>query len=189
MAQEHSAKPAIITPFGLFEFLRMPFGLRNAAQAFQRLMNVTYRDLPFVFKYIDDLLVASENETEHVEHLKILLERLEQNGLVVNPANCQFGCTEIAFLGHHITEQGSNALDQKVQAVRQFPKPMNIKRLQEFVGMINFYNRFLPHSAKILAPLYQAIGKNSRSIKKISWSDDMDRAFDQAKEMLLKPPC
>ena len=63
---------------------------------------------------------------------------------------------------------------------------MNIKGLQEFVGMINFYNRFLPHSAVILAPLYHAIGKNSRSIKKISWSDDMDRAIDQAKEMLAK---
>ncbi len=186
MAQEDIAKTAIITPFGLFEFLRMPFGLRNAAQAFQRLMDVTCRDLPFVFTYIDDLLVASENETEHVEHLRILFERLEQNGLVVNPAKCQFGCTEIDFLGHHITEQGSIPLGQKVQAVREFPKPMNIKGLQEFVGMINFYNRFLPHSAEILAPLYQAIGKNSRSIKKISWSDDMDRAFDQAKEMLAK---
>ena len=91
MAQEDIAKTAIITPFGLFEFLRMPFGLRNAAQAFQRLMDVTCRDLPFVFTYIDDLLVASENETEHVEHLRILFERLEHNGLVVNPAKCQFG--------------------------------------------------------------------------------------------------
>ena len=63
---------------------------------------------------------------------------------------------------------------------------MNIKGLQEFVGMINFHNKFLQHSAEILAPLYQAIGKNSRSIKKISWSDDMDRAFNQAKEMLAK---
>ena len=117
MAQEDIAKTAIITPFGLFEFLRMPFGLRNAAQAFQRLMDVTCRDLPFVFIYIDDLLVASENETEHVEHLRILFERLEQNGLVVNPAKCQFGCTEIDFLGHHITEQGSIPLGQKVQAV------------------------------------------------------------------------
>ena len=168
MAQEDIAKTAIMTPFGLFEFLRMPFSLRNAAQAFQRLMDVTCIDLPFVFTYIDDLLVASENETEHVDHLRILFERLEQNGLVVNPAKCQFGCTEIDFLGHHITEQGSIPLGPKVQAVREFPKPMNIKGLQEFVGMINFYNIFLPHSAEILAPLYQAIGKKSRSIKKIS---------------------
>ncbi len=72
------------------EDIAIAFGLRNAALAFQRLMNVTCRDLPFVFTYVDDLLVASENETEHVEHLRILFERLEQNGLVVTPAKCQF---------------------------------------------------------------------------------------------------
>ena len=71
-----------------------------------------------------------------------------------------------------------------MQAVREFPKPINIRGLQEFVGMINFYNRFLPHSAKILFPLYQAIGKNGKSIKKITWSVDMDCALDRAKEML-----
>ena len=147
-------------------------------------MDATFRNIPFVFTYIDNLLVASENEAEHLEHLRILLERLEQNGLVVNPAKCQFGCTEIDFLGHHITKQGTIPLGQKVQAVREFPKPINIRGLQEFVGMINFYNRFLPHSAKILFPLYQAIGKTEKSIKKITWSVDMDCAFDGAKEML-----
>ena len=106
VAQEDIAKTAIITPFGLYEFLRMPFGLRNAAQSFQRLMDASFKNIPFVFTYIDDLLVASENEAEHLEHLRILFERLEQNGLVVNPVKCQFGCTEINFLGHHITKQG-----------------------------------------------------------------------------------
>ena len=86
VAQKDIAKTVIITPFGLFEFLRMLFGLRNAAQAFQRLMDATLRNIPFVFTYIDDLLVASENEAEHLEHLRILFKRLEQNGLVVNPA-------------------------------------------------------------------------------------------------------
>ena len=96
------------------------------------------------FTYIDNLLVASGSETEHLEILRILLERLEQNELVVNPVKCQFGCTEIDFLGHHITKQGtiSTPLSQKVQAVRELPKPINSKRLKEFIGMINFYNRF-----------------------------------------------
>ena len=159
VAQEDIAKTAIITPFGLFEFLRMPFGLRNAAQAFQRLMDATFRNIPFVFTYFDDLLVASENEAEHLEHLRILFERLEQNGLAVNPAKCQFGCTEIDFLGHHVTKQGTIPLGQKVQAVREFSKPINIRGLQKFVGMINFYNKFLPHSAKILFPLSKPLVK------------------------------
>ena len=135
-------------------------------------------------KDVKSLCMASENEAEHLEHLRILFERLEQNGLVVNPAKCRFGCPEIDFLGHHITKEGTIPLGQKVQAVREFPKPINIRGLQEFVGIINFYNRFLPHSAKILSPLYQAIGKNGKSIKKITWSVDMDCAFDRAKEML-----
>ena len=112
----------------------MPFGLRNAAQAFQRLMDATFRNIPFVFTYIDDLLVASENEAEHLEHLRILFERLEQNWLVVNPAKCQFGFTEIDFLGHHITKQGTIPLSQKVQAVGEFPKPINIRGLQNLLG-------------------------------------------------------
>ena len=88
MAQEDIIKTAIITPFGLFEFLRLPFGLRNAAQAFQRLMDATCRNIPFIFTYIDDLLVSSENEAQHLEHLRILFERLEQNWLVINPTEC-----------------------------------------------------------------------------------------------------
>ena len=143
----------------------MPFGLRNAAQAFQRLMDATFRNIPFVFTYTDDLLVASENEAEHLERLRILFE-LEQNGLVVNPAKCQFSCTEIDFLGHHITKQGTIPLGQKVQAVREFPKPINIREFQEFVGMINFYNRFLPHSAKILFPLYQPLVKPENLLRR-----------------------
>ena len=152
VAQEDIAKTAIITPSGLFEFLRMPFGFSNAAQAFQRLMDATFRIIPFVFTYIDDLLVASENEDEHLEHLRILFEFLQENGLVVNPTKCLFNCTEIDFLGHHITKHGIIPLGHKVQAVREFPKPTNIRGSQKFVGMINFYNKFLPHSAKILSP-------------------------------------
>ena len=92
VAQEDIAKTAIITPFELFEFLGMSFGLRNAVQAFLKLMNATYRNIPIVFAYIDDLLVASEYKPENLEHLRILFERLEQNWLVVNPAKCQVGC-------------------------------------------------------------------------------------------------
>ena len=96
-------KTAIITPFGLYEFTRMPFGLRNAAQAFQRMMDSTCKELPFVFAYIDDLLVASSNEQEHLTHLEALFNRLKDNGLVINPSKCKFGSSQIEFLGHEIT--------------------------------------------------------------------------------------
>ena len=92
-------KTAVITPFGLFEFLRMPMGLKNAAQAFQRLMDSVCADLEFVFVYLDDILIASESEAQHLEHLRLLFDRLEENGLVVKTEKCLLGVPEIDFLG------------------------------------------------------------------------------------------
>ena len=88
-------KTAVITPFGLWEFLRVPFGLKNAAQAFQRLMDTVLRGLDCTFVYIDDILVASHSKAEHMVHLRQVLERLQQQGLVINLAKCQFGRHEL----------------------------------------------------------------------------------------------
>lgn len=84
-------KTAVITPFGLFEFLRMPFGLKGAAQTFQHLMDSVLRDMPFLFVYLDDILVASTSDEEHMAHLRQLFVRLSEHGLIINPAKCQFG--------------------------------------------------------------------------------------------------
>ena len=109
-----------------------------------------------------------------MEHLRILFERLEQNGLVVTPAKYQFGCTEIDFLGHHITEQGSIPPGQKIQAVREFPKPMNIKGLQEFVGMINlaitdFYHILPRYFLPCTKPLGKTVDLLKRSHGLMTW--------------------
>ena len=98
---EDIPKTAIITPFGLYEFLRMPFGLKNAAQAFQRLMDTVCQGLDFTFVYIDDILVASEDEDTHLDHLHQLFQRLKDYGLVVNVSKFKFGVESLDFLGHH----------------------------------------------------------------------------------------
>ena len=103
-----------------------------------------------MFAYIDDLLVASSNEPEHLAHLEILFQRLQDNGLVTNPCKCKFGCTQMAFLGHDMNVHGSSPLASKVQAIVDLPQPTTIKGLQEFVGVVNFYNRFLPKAAQIM---------------------------------------
>ena len=81
-------KTAIITPFGLFEYLRMPFGMKNSAQAFQRLMDQVFRDLPFAFIYLDDILVASSDKSEHKQHLREVLSKLRDNGMAINASQC-----------------------------------------------------------------------------------------------------
>ena len=121
-----SQKTAIITPFGLFEYLCMPFGLKNAAQAFQRLMDVVCKDLPFVFVYLDDILIASSSAEEHCTHLRTLFQRLTNNGLLLNPNKCEFGCTEIDFLGYRISPDGIRHTSSQKSTVsrvgpRQFP--------------------------------------------------------------------
>lgn len=103
---EDIPKTAIITPFGLYEFPVMTFGMRNAAQTFQRYMDKAMRGLPFVFAYIDDLRVASKNLNEHKEHLRIVLERLREYGLQINLNKCEFGKSEILFLGHIFDKDG-----------------------------------------------------------------------------------
>ena len=181
VAPEDIPKTAIITPFGLFEFLRMPFGLKNAAQAFQRLMDSVCRDLHFAFVYLDDILVASANEEQHRSHLRLLFQRLAQNGLLLNPAKCQFGRSEIDFLGYRISPAGIAPLSAKVDAILQFPRPTTLKKLQEFMGMLNFYHRFIPNAAAILRPLYAMLSNKS---KLLSWSDDTTYAFESSKAAL-----
>ena len=174
-------KTAVITPFGLWEFLRVPFGLKNAAQAFQRLMDTVLRGLDCTFVYIDDILVASRSKAEHMVHLRQVLERLQQQGLVINLAKCQFGRHELDFLGHHITKHGATPLPSKVTAIREFSRPSTVKGLQEFVGMVNFYHRFVPAAASIMQPLYKAlVGKP----KVLQWNDQMISAFNLTKEAL-----
>lgn len=176
-------KTAVITPFRLFEFLRMPFGLKGAAQTFQRLMDSVLRDMPFLFVYLDDILVASSSVEEHKLHLRQLFERLAEHGLIVNPAKCQFGLSEIEFLGHTVSRLGAVPLPAKVEAVLTFPRPTSVKPLQEFLGMVNFYNRFIPRAAHIMHPLYDAL-KGKRGNQDIEWTPERLAAFDRAKAAL-----
>lgn len=178
---EDVPKTAIITPFGLFEFLRMPFGLKNAAQCFQRFMDTVLRGLQFVFVYLDDILVFSRSEKEHKSHLRQVFERLLQFGLVISIAKCEFGKGEIDFLGHHINKHGIIPLPKKVQAVMDFPKPTTTKKLQEFLGMVNFYHRFMSCAARIMQPLYDAVSSKK---KLVEWTEVRETAFAQAKESL-----
>ena len=135
----------------------MPFGLKNAAQTFQRLMDSVLRDLPFLFVYLDDILIASASRTEHLSHLRTLFERLSMHGLIINPAKCQFSLTTIDFLGHRVTREEAVPLPSKVEAITAFPRPLTVKSLQEFIGIVTFYHCSLPRATHVLRPLFEAL--------------------------------
>ncbi|BHF78575.1 hypothetical protein SprV_0602168800 [Sparganum proliferum] len=153
VAPDDIPKTAVTTPFGLFEFIRMPFGLRNAAQTFQGSIDHVLRDLPFVYAYIDDLLVASRNEEGHKEHLALVFDRLDKFCVVINPSKCVLGVPSLEFLGHQVDSEGLRPLPSKVDAVRNFPPPTSKRQLQRSLGMVNFYRRFLPNCADLMLPL------------------------------------
>ncbi|KAL8561234.1 hypothetical protein ACOMHN_024490 [Nucella lapillus] len=135
MAPSSVAKTAIITPFGLWEFIHMPFGLKNTAQAFQRLMDGILQDIPFTFVYIDDILVASHSHEEHIEHLSQLFKLLSTNGLVINKTNSVFGVCELDFLGHRVTAQGIHPLPDRVAALQDCARPTDRTGLQRFCSL------------------------------------------------------
>lgn len=121
MAPEDIEKTAVITPFGLFEFMYMTYGLRNASQTFQRYVYRALRDLDFVFVYIDDILIASEAEEEHAKHLRIVCERLKSFHLRLNMSKCVLAAQEIEFLGYLINHKVIRPTTKKVETIAQFP--------------------------------------------------------------------
>ena len=181
VAEEDIPKIAIITPFGLYEYLKMRFGLNNASQVFQRLMDGILHDLNCCFIYLDDILIASSSPKEHEADLRSVFHLLATNGLVINTQKCIFGQATMPLLGHNITPIGIIPVPEKVKAITEFPKPNDKKALQRFLRMLNFYQRFLPGIAKRLGPLTEET--KSRS-KVITWTDDCQTAFEAAKSSL-----
>ena len=183
VAPDDIPKTAITTPFGLFEFLRMPFGLRNAAQTFQRFIDTVLHGLDFVCAYIDDLLIASNSLEEHYQHLEMVFRRLDEYGVVINPSKCQFGQTEVKFLGHLITQQGIRPLPSKIDAINNFPEPNSRRKLKQFLGMVNFYRRFIPDCATVALPL---VSISSGENNKIELTPEQNEAFVQLKKLLAE---
>ena len=176
--EEDVKKTAVITPFGLFLFPRCPFGLKNAGQDFQRLMDEILGDIPHVFVYIDDILVASNTLEEHLKDLRTVFAILEQNGLVVNRKKCELGKTSLEFLGHLVDTRGIRPSPEKVDAILATKQPTNIKQLQRFHGMVNYYRRFISQAAHHLAALFDALqGKP----KHLEWSDSLQKSFESIK--------
>lgn len=188
VAPDDVHKTAVITPFGLYEFLRMPFGLRNAGQTFQRFMHQVTKGLDFVFVYIDDVLIFSHSLDEHLNHLSILFERLREFGLRIKPSKCVFGVEELDFLSYKISRDGISPSHKRVEAINDFPEPRSLKQLQRFIGMVNYYHRFIPNLARSLSPLYEyltCLQKDKKVSKTFKLSDSCLESIREVKQSLM----
>lgn len=187
IAPDDRAKTAVITPFGLFEFNVMTFGLRNAAQTMQRLMDSVLRGLDFCTCYIDDLLIASKDEGQHEQHLRLVFQRLRDHGLSINLPKCSFGVSEVNYLGYTINKHGVKPLEDRIKAIADYPKPKTIADLRKFLGIINFYRRFLRNAAQIQAPLHIPLhGAKKNDKRPITWDTEAEEAFELCKQQLAK---
>jgi len=178
---------AITTPFGLFEYKYMLFGLRNAVQTFQRFINEVLHGLDFCYAYIDDILIAPKSEKEHETHLRKIFQRLDNNGLIINQAKCNFGENQIKFLGYLVTAKGTKPLPAKVETIENFPKPKTVKEMRQFLGMLNFYRRFIPGATEDQAKLNDTLrGSKKKGKTPIVWTQDLEDAFQKTKKSLSR---
>ncbi|UYV84724.1 hypothetical protein LAZ67_X003220 [Cordylochernes scorpioides] len=187
IAEEDKPKTAITTPFGLFEFNVMSFGLRNAPSTFQRCIHQTLQNLDFTFPYLDDILIASESEEEHQNHLKIVFERFSKYGLRINMEKSVFGVKEIEFLGYLITPEGFSPLPERVKVIQKYKLPTTIQELRAFLGMLNFYRPFLKDAAETQSILHDYLkGSKKKDKRLINWTEEAKEIFYKCKNDLAK---
>ena len=164
----------------------MPFGLKNAPATFQRFINEVLGEIldEYVIAYLDDILVFSETAEEHAQHVRNVLEKLKKAHLRIKLEKCEFNVEETDFLGHWISPEGIHVEQNKIQAVREWPPPKNLKELQPFAGLVNYYRRFVNGYGGIMTPLFQLLRKDVPH----EWGEPQQKAFEHMKEKLINAP-
>lgn len=155
MAKGNEWLTAFRTPWGLFEYKVMPFGLANAPAIFQRFIQSILREYldVFCFVYLDNILIFSKTRSEHVDHVAKVLSKLQDNKLTASPEKCQFFADKVVFLGFVITPQGISMDPDKLSTIANWPYPRTAPELLQFLGFSNFHRRFIAKFSHIVAPL------------------------------------
>jgi transposase InsO family protein len=184
MATQAREKTAFITSEGLYEFNVMPFGLKNAPATYQRFMNGIMGGLLWIvcLCYLDDLIVFSKTWEEHPEHLRQVFERVRQAKLVLKGAKCEFAKTELRWLGHEVSSNGIRADPAKVEVVRNYPVPRDVRTLRGFLGLTNYYRKFCRTYAAIAAPLNEL----TRDGIDYVWTDACQKGFEQLRNAIVE---
>ncbi|GBM63775.1 Transposon Ty3-G Gag-Pol polyprotein [Araneus ventricosus] len=179
-------KLAFCTNFGLYEWCRLPFGIKVAPAIFNRLIRriLTKYKIDFACNYFDDIIVYSSSELEHWKHLKTIFEICEKENIKLKLSKCVFAQTKISFLGYEIEQGKVSPNNANIETIKKLQPPTNVKELQRFLGSVNVYNKFIPQYAKLRYPLNQLLKKDV----KFNWTNECQDAFDKLKETLTTKP-
>ena len=184
VAEEDVQKTAFITPSGLYEYVRMPFGLKNAPATFQRAITNVFRSHGNAVPYLDDILVFSQTWEEHVAHLRQALHLLREAHILLKSSKCFFGTTRTSYLGFIISDEGVAPDPQKVSAVVHWPIPSTAMHVRSFLGLASYYRRFIKGFAEIARPLHALTRKDTP----YKWTIECEHAFVKLKERLVTAP-
>ena len=181
LLEEESKKYTTInTHKGLFQYNRLPYGVSSSPGIFQRTMENLLQGIPFVVVRVDDILVSGSNDEEHLANLEEVLKRLSEHGLRLKQKKCAFMVNEVVYLGQKINSQGIQPIQEKVRAIADAPSPKNVSEVRSYLGMINYYQKYLPNLSTILAPLHSLLEKG----KSWKWNKEHQESFNKSKELL-----
>ena len=186
LTEDSIPKTAFTSHMGLYEYVRMPFGLCNAPATFQRLVEKIFSKIMwrFVMLYIDDIIIFSKNITEHFEHLTEVLDILQKHQLQAKLSKCKFFKSQLTFLGHQVTPEGILPLAENVKTVQGLKEPETLKELRSFLGMTAYYRKFIENYAGKARPLTRLLKKDEAMII----GPEQRKAIDQLKSDLSTPP-
>ncbi len=178
----HKHNTAFQTPFGVYEWLVVPMGPNNAPARFALFIQSLVGDLKFARFYLDDIVVFSQSTSKHLQHLKIILDRLQKENIILSPKKCKFGVGEVEFLGHLVDGNGIQMMRDKLEAIAGWPPPGNITQLRQFLGLTGYYRRFIRGYADIASNLTCLLRLDSRYL----WQDPQREAFANLKQAVLE---
>jgi hypothetical protein len=179
-------KTAFSTRYGLFEFTVMSFGLTNALAYFMNLMNKVFMEYldRFVVVFIDDILIYSKSDSDHEEHLRLVLQKLRDNQLYTKFSKCEFRIGEVSFLGHIISNGGISVDPANVKEIMEWSVPTTVMEIRGFLGLAGYYRRFIEGFYRIAKPMTSLLEKG----REFKWDDKCQDSFDQLKKRLISPP-
>ena len=182
---ESKAKTAFVTLFGKYKFNAVPFGLAQAPTYFQQLISIVLQDCSdFVMAYLDDIIIFSQNEEDHLKHIKIIFKKLKKADLKLKESKCDFFKKEIHYLGHLILVNGIQPLPEKLESICSMPKPRSPKEIKQFLGLTGYYRKFVPRFSDMARPLTKLLAHDCE----FKWTNQCDNSFQMLKDTLCSAP-